>query len=394
MLGLFVAFGALLALSPAKLPLLAISATSPLFAWIVLEAATGERLRPPPRWLALAALFWFGLFCSLAGNVVLGDLGAISSAEVVLLARYAFWMAVFVVTAAVVARASWTPELTGWLAITALALVFMRTADAAAGGGAWLHQNEYGLRFSAFAPFLLAACLSRPSLGAVSALAVTAAAVLGNGSRSCWIALGAASAVLVLLRLLAGRSARGPLLALTLAPALLAALVFLGPARWSAAVRDRWESLAHLPGDKPFQVRLAMIEKGAHLFAQRPLFGAGLGRFDLERVELAAARAPWTNDEELNQRSSHNSYIGLLAETGLAGSLAFGTLLGALLLGGARAAYRLTRRGEEWAGGAWAAAAAVSIHLWALAGLNGTLPWFIFGLTAGMIERERRRASA
>ena len=67
----------------------------------------------------------------------------------------------------------------------------------------------------------------------------------------------------------------------------------------------------------------------------------------------------------------------------------FALLLTLLLAGGARAAWRLTRRGDAWAGAVWASAAAVSVHLWALAGLTGTLPWFVFGLTAGMIERER-----
>jgi O-antigen ligase len=139
---------------------------------------------------------------------------------------------------------------------------------------------------------------------------------------------------------------------------------------------------------------LALIEKGGRLFLEHPVFGGGLGRFDRERVKLAGVRTPWTNDTELNQRSSHNSYVSLLAETGLIGSLPFAAILALLLVGGARAAMRLVRRGEEWAGGVWASALAVSVHLWALAGLSGTLPWFVFGLTAGVIERARRGASA
>jgi hypothetical protein len=394
MLGLFVALGALLALSTGKLPYFTVSATAPLFGWILFEAAAAGTLRPPPRWAALAALFWFALFCSLAANVVLGELGSLGGQELVLLTRYGFWMAVFVTTAAITATASWTPRLAGWLAATAVALALMRLADAAVGGPAWLDQNEYGLRFSAFTPFLLAASLGVRGGAAAAELALTSAALLYNGSRSCWIALAAAMAALLLLRFATCRSVRGPALALTLAAASLAVLAWLGPADWSRAVRERWESFERLATDKPFQTRLALIEKGAQLFAQKPVFGAGLGRFGLERVELAAARTPWTNDAVFNQRSSHNSYLSLLAETGLAGSVAFAALLAPLLIGGARAAFRLARRGDEWAGGVWASALAVSIHLWALAGLSGTLPWFVFGLTAGMIERERRGISA
>jgi O-antigen ligase len=385
-LGLFAAFGGLLALSPGKLPAFGVSATAPLFAWIALEAAARGTLLPATRWTALAAAFWFGLFCSLAFNVTFGDLGAVGWTEVILLLRYGFWMAVFLVTAAVTARARWVSRLTAWLAVAAVALSVLRLANAAVGSGLWMHQNEYGLRFSAFLPFLAAGGLMS---GAGIPVAIGAAAVLLNGSRSSWVALAAALGALLFVRMLAGQSVRKPVLALAGVPVALAATAWFAPAALSRPVAARWESFAHLATDKPFQARLALVEKGARLFAAQPLFGAGLGRFDMERVELAGARAPWTNDAVFNHRSSHNAYVGLLAETGLAGAVAFAALLALLLGTGARAAYRLTRRGEAWAGPVWASALALSVHLWALAGLTGTLPWFVFGLTAGMIERER-----
>lgn len=389
-LGLFVLLGWSLALATGKLPLFAVSLSAPLFAWIVVEALAKRELRLPPRWMALAATFWFGLFCSLAINVVWGDLGGLGSEEIVLLARYAFWLLVFVGTAALTSRSRWTPRLAAGLASAAAALALMRLVDAAAGEGLWLHQNEYGFRFSVFVPFLLAASLARAGAVPVLALAAAAAAVLLNGSRSSWIALCLAAIALVVLRVAAGRSVRGPLLALTLTPALLAGCAAVAPAEWSRAVANRWASFDELDADKPFQTRLALIEKGWRLFEQRPLFGAGLGRFDHERVRLAGARTPWTNDESLNRRSSHNAYLSLLAETGFVGAAAFAVLLTALLAGGARSAYRLMRRGEDWAAGVWASALALSVHLTALSGLTGTLPWFVFGLTAGMIERDRR----
>jgi len=33
----------------------------------------------------------------------------------------------------------------------------------------------------------------------------------------------------------------------------------------------------------------------------------------------------------------------------------------------------------------------MSVHLWALAGLTGTLPWFMYGLVAGMIQHRRQK---
>lgn len=391
MLGLFAAFGLSLALATAKLPVFGISITAPLFGWIALEALTKRDLRPPALWMWLASLFWLALFASLAGNLIWGELGTLGREELVLLLRYAFWLLVFVATAALTARAAWTPRLVGWLAIAAAALAAMRLADELAGGRLWLHQNEYGLRFSVFVPFLLALALARMRADSVIALGVVAGACLLNGSRSSWVALAVAGTATLGLRALAGRSVRGPVVSAMLAAALLTGCAALAPPQWTRAVAERWASFESLETDKPFRMRLAMIEKGRRLFERQPIFGAGLGRFDHERVRLAAALAPWTNDESLNSRSSHSAYMSLLAETGVLGSGAFAILLCALLAGGARAACRLARRGEDWAIGVWASALALSIHLAALSGLTGALPWFVYGLTAGVIERERRR---
>ena len=392
MLRLFALLAAILALAWFKLPYFGVSLTAPLFAWIALEAAAKRGLHPPPLWTWLAVLFWLALLCSLAGNLVAGRLGAIGAEELVMLTRYGFWLTVFVVTAGLTARAVWTPELVRRLAIAAVALVLMRLADAATGDPGWLHQNEYGLRFSAFTPFLLAGCLASGGMASMGALSLCAAALLLNGSRSSWIALAAAGFALLLLRGLAGRGVRGPALALIVVPVMLAGCAAFAPPQWSRSVADRFASFHQLETDKPFLTRVAMVAKGWALFEQQPVFGAGLGRFDLSRVRLAGAYTPWTNDEALNRRSSHNAYLSLLAETGLVGSLAFAALLTALLVGGARSAYRLMRRGEDWAGGVWASALAISIHLTAISGLTGTLPWFVFGLMAGVVERDRRGA--
>ncbi len=392
MLALFSAFGAALALATQKLPVFAVSITAPLFGWIVIEACARRGFCAPPRWVALAGLFWLALFSSLAGNLIWGELGAVGGDQTALLVRYGFWLAVFVVTAALSAHAEWTPRLTGWLAAAALALVAMRLANEALGARLWLHQNEYGFRLSAFTPFLLAACLARGGLVSAAALAAAGSAILLNGSRSSWVALAIAGAALLGTRALAGRRVRGAALALALAPILLVGCAAFAPGAWTETVSRRVASFETLDTDKPFLMRLALLEKGRQLFERNPLFGAGLGSFDRQRVRLAGARAPWTNDASLNRRSSHNAYLSLLAETGLLGAVSFGVLLLALLAGGARAAYRLMRRGEPWAAGIWAAALAVSVHLTALSGLTGTLPWFVFGLTAGVIERERLEA--
>ena len=126
MLGLYACFGAVLALATGKLPVLAVSVSSPLFAWIALEACAARTGRPNPRWALLAAVFWLSLLGSLAVNVIWGDLGSLGRQELALLGRYAFWLVVFVTTAAVTAHASWTPSLCAALAAVAVALGVLR----------------------------------------------------------------------------------------------------------------------------------------------------------------------------------------------------------------------------------------------------------------------------
>ena len=391
MLGLFAVFGVSLAMATAKLPVVAVSASSLLFAWILLETCAVPTTRLPSRWVVLAAMFWLSLLCSLMVNLIWGELGAVGTQELALLVRYGFWLLVFVATAAVVGNAPWAPRLYDWLAVCAVGLALLRLVDAVSPGKPWLDQNEYGLRFSAFTPFIVSACLARGGWMRTAGLAVTLAALLGNGSRSSWVAVAVGAAALFVLHVMASPRSRGLVLAFGVAPAVLAGALWIGPPSWTARIWQRWDSFSQLSSDKPFQTRLALIEKGARLFESKPIFGAGLGRFNLERVELASNRTPWTTNEVFNSRSSHNAYLSLLAEAGLAGALPLAILLGLLLVGGARSVYRLTVRGEAWTAGAWAAALAVSVHLWTLSGLSGTLPWFVFGLTAGVMERDRGR---
>jgi len=61
-----------------------------------------------------------------------------------------------------------------------------------------------------------------------------------------------------------------------------------------------------------------------------------------------------------------------------------------LALAGLPAAVNQARAGESWALPAYASFIALSLHLWTLSGLTGTLPWFVYGLIAALIDRRRR----
>ncbi len=383
-----------------ELPLLGLSLSAPLFAWLFLEwsLTPGSDMRLT-RWLALPLLYWSGCAASLGFGVWSGRDG-VTGDELLLLVRTGYWCLVLVVVAALASRLERPDELVAWMAAGIAATAGLRLVEAATLGrhGAvparWLTPNDYGMSFSTFSPFLLAAALRSGGPGvwaARAALPLLLAAVVVNGSRSSWAGVALGGVALFLL-MASARRLRPKRVAWATAAAGAACAVLLLSPTWAQSASDRWQTLSRLDRDKPFQTRRLLLDKGVSLFAEQPLFGAGLGRFSKASVELPAHRAPWATEDELNQRSPHNAYIKVLAETGLAGTAPLTALLVALFASGSPAALALARQGQTWAIAAVASMTGLCLHLWTLSGLTNTAPWLIFGLVAAAAERVRRQA--
>ena len=74
--------------------------------------------------------------------------------------------------------------------------------------------------------------------------------------------------------------------------------------------------------DKSWLVRRSQIEKGLKLFSENPLTGIGWGHFRYVRADIDVGRYTYLTrsyDSYALHRSSHNTYIQVLAETGIAG---------------------------------------------------------------------------
>lgn len=390
--------GFYLAVPVADLPLVGLSLSAPLFALLVLEWALTPGVEPlGARWVLLAILCWAGAAGSLAVAVWTGQLGGIGSGEMLLLFRWGYWCLVLIVAGSLVAGTKDPQPILMSLALGVSAAALLRLVEALWETDLtrthWLSPNDYGMSFSTFTPFLLwqavAARGPRRWLASASLPLVLAALAL-NGSRSSWAGTAAGGFVLLALLLLSGRAGAvrrlWPAAAAGLALVLFAAVPSLG-----AGLAKRWSTLYRLESDKPFQTRLALVDKGVLLFQSRPLFGVGLGRFTAERAELDSSRTPWASSEQINSRSPHNAYIKVLAETGLAGTLPLLALLAVLFLRGFPASIALARAGETWGLAVMASMAGMCLHLAALSGLTNTAPWFIFGLAAAVSERSRRR---
>lgn len=397
---LFLVFAAYLALPLYDVPLWGISLSAPVLLFVAVEVATGQirvSFARHQQWLVLAGLFWLGCAASLVGNQIWGSQRAIVAAETIMLVRWGYWMVAFAVTVALCSNREFRSRVCVALGLGVIVLAALRIGEAVLLGR-WSHEdsrllspNAYGWQFSAFAPYALA--LPAVLKGDRRRLCLAGAAVLAlawvvNGSRGSWVALSAGMALFIGLCSLNPRAFRryGSGLAVTLA--LAGGTIWFGRGAWVAAVAERARSFEELEYDKSYATRQVMIEKGLKLFSESPVFGAGVSRFRSTRAEL---ERPWLlrslGQESLNVKSSHNSYISVLAETGLAGAVPLAMLLVGLGVRGLRTAVRAARMGDIWPVAIFVSFVSMSLHLWVLSGLTGTAPWFIYGLVAATTAR-------
>ncbi|HUG81626.1 MAG TPA: O-antigen ligase family protein [Bryobacterales bacterium] len=218
-------------------------------------------------------------------------------------------------------------------------------------------------------------------------------AIAVNGSRSSWAAVVIGTALTLACLFFwnsANRAKSALLLILTFVGLGLASTAL--PSAWTQPVEERWQTLSRLDRDKSYAVRSLMVSKALRLFESSPWFGAGVGQFRVETVDLELPLVLSTfAASRYQRRSAHNAYLGLLAESGVVGAAPVAALLVILAAGGVWAVRGHVLRGETWAAPVFAGFVAMSVHLALLSGLTNTATWFMFGLVAGLIHRERRK---
>ncbi len=354
-------------------------------------------------WIILAALFWLGILLSVAGNLFFGDKDTIDIDNWKQVLRFAYWLVAFLVTIYVVATARLGPRVVTVLCWAILITALFRWGEAllfnkigAWGGTMTMTQNGYGILFSTYAPFLLVPLVSRGARlwwAVPSALLVWGAVVI-NGSRGSWIAVTLGICLFVVMYAVAQPTRAYRLLPLLFLPALLGGILLAAPEIVREKVEERYATFQKLDQDKSFQSRQVLIQKGWRMFLDSPLIGAGAGNFRKETVKLELSGAlRGASQQHLNRKSAHNSYMVLLSETGLAGTLPFILLLVILVWRGGLAALALARQEEFWGLGIYVGFLMMSLHLWALSGLTNTGTWVMYGLVVGLIALTQQNNS-
>ena len=395
---LWFVFIAYLVLPLVDIPFLGLSLSAPVFFFIAVYAL----FKPPRRWfrrhqkwILLGVWFWSAAFVSVAANGLLSLGVEIESGGFVILLQDAYWMLVFVITSYLASQPGMLPRISRWIGWCVFALALVRLAEAliwgrygAGGNPQILPQNTYGMQFSSFSPFLLYLWLSaknKHKLWLTLCVGLFFVVVALNGSRSNWLATGI-GLILTALLLVMARPGKfiTTLLLIALAGAGLYFFLVSFP-RYSTAVYTRASTFDRLEEDKSFEIRKLMNQKALRLFKSSPVVGVGTGRFRKEAVELdIPALLRGRGQAYYNRKSSHNAYLGHLAETGVMGALPYTALLLSLAFSGFKRALRLLRGKQYWALAVLVGFVQMSAHLWSMASLANTATWFVYGLVAAM----------
>lgn len=142
---------------------------------------------------------------------------------------------------------------------------------------------------------------------------------------------------------------------------------------------------ATLRRDKSWLIRELMVKKALLIFDDHPFLGVGFGYFSRIAVPLEP-HSKWLNrgSAAYNQRSAHNTYAMMLAETGIFGLLA----LLAVQLAVLRLGLERFFQGEiGMATFIWVSFLGMSIYFYAIAALTGAITWFILGLGIACVDR-------
>ena len=206
----------------------------------------------------------------------------------------------------------------------------------------------------------------------VGAAVLSGVALLFNGTRGAWLAVAAALAGYLLA---AGSSSWR-----RRAVAGLAALcLFAGVVMFQNTVRERLFS-AFQPHYISVSERFLMWQSAWHMFSDHPLLGVGPGNFQpLYRDKYIS---PFSQEGPVHSHP-HNIFLQTLAESGIAGGVAFFALWGTVF-------WHYWRRRRRQPGDAWALAVPAAVAAFLLCGMTDDVlfhfmagaefAWFLIGL--------------
>lgn len=399
---LFYVFGVYLVIPVIDIPLLGLSLSAPIFFFITMACIlrpTRPWFRKYSSWILLAVLIWFGIFLSTTANGLLSQGVNFNNDGVIYLIRYMYWILVFVITAYFSNQVSLPEKLATVLAWSVLLLALMRWGEVILYGnaGAWtgtrlMTQNAYGFQFSTFSPFVLIKIFQEKGHKKffwIMALLVVWGAAAVNASRGSWVAigLGLVFSFLIFFYSRPRKLIGGLLVLIMITGAGVLAWNFMPKA--AEAVEKRLNTFQSLEEDQSYAIRKVLVQKGLKLFQESPIIGVGADRFTKTWTDISLPRIlSYRSIEEFERKTSHNSYIQFLAEFGLVGSIPFAVLLMILVVRGYKTAQSSLKKNSLVPLAIYIGFVQMSVHMWVISALTGTVTWFIYGMVTAVIKRE------
>lgn len=382
-------------------PLLGLSISAPVF--FVIAAAV--IFKPPEpwfkqytMWVFIALFIYFGIFLSTTLNGVFSYGTAFDSSGIASLIQFGYWMLVFVITIPFASRKNVLDKVATIFAWSILAVAIMRWVEALVFGRIgivniphYMSQNSYGFQFSVFTPFLLIKVFSGKQnnvFGWGLASFICLGAILINGSRGSWVAVAIGLLLFTLMFFVSNPIKFSGLIVLVSFIAILSGVVLGTSPAISTAVKTRVDTFSTLEEDKTYLIRQALTQKGLSMFESSPLIGVGAGRFTKNTADITLPDQIASREKELQRKSSHNSFIQWLAEFGLLGAVPFGVLLIIIVINGFSTARQGLIINDLIPLGFLVSFVQMSVHMWVIAALTGTLCWFIYGLNVALIYRK------
>ena len=395
------------------LPLVGLSLTAPLMLIIAIQVI----LKPSKPWFdeyklwwALIGLIWLSWFITAVLNSFLGRLDTFSSSQILYFVRVAYWLIVMVITVYVVSQKVNGLLLLKIINFGMLVLGVLRLVEAVffrrigAGSAEIFTQNTYGILFSTFALFPVILLIEEKGFKKIYQFFVVIiifSALILNASRSNWIAIVIGLVALFYLLIKAHRIkifALISFLAFIVLIFLVLILIFSDLSvifKPDSPVVQRFTTFQNLDQDVSFGTRQYLVNKALAQFDSSPIIGIGIerGRYVFMDVEVpdALKYEYGVVDRPINE---HNSYVQLLAETGLVGTIPFAMLVTFLLLRGFKAASYLSKENNIWAAAVFASFISMSIHMWAITVLRNSSTWVLYGVVGGMIVFAQKHQAA
>lgn len=388
------------------IPLINVSYSAPIMYLLFIETIRrfgGLKVGRVPRLTALLTLFWLALFLSFALNVFSGEIFSDVKPTLVILVKYAYWCVISLLSFRLLSNTDLPVKViySFCFGITFLGIIVLVEYIGLGGllRSGWsavtrLSQNGYGWQFSAFTPFLffpMFASRNKWKWLSLIGFSIVLLAEIINGSRSSWITTSIGISVFIALFSISFPKKIPELWIFGLIFVIVITTFALLPKRHQERVYHRAHTFQMLERDKSFQIRKLTTIKGWQLFLENPIYGVGPKRFIKESPDIALPNfVRSTGRTKFEKKSSHNSYTMILAETGLLGSIPFALIIIWLATSGLKATLFLARNGEIWSLSLYTSFVCMNIHLWTLAGITLTAPWFIYGFTAAMIYRHKK----